>query len=221
MVHNKSKLLLQLGLLALLLATSLILGSARAVTQAHVYRGLSSGPRRPITVEITGTIDVDTTWTADDSPYIVTGDLMVSEGVTLTIEPGVEVRFETTDDQSAGADPDKVELIVAGTLMADGVTFTSNADPPAAGDWYGIRFLDSSTDWDGSAGSIITNSTIEYGSVGISIDGASPLISSSVITGMKGDDGISDSAPYPLCNNTAISSLLLAGTLARVVTAAP
>jgi len=122
------------------------------------------------TCEICGIITEDTTWTASGSPYLVSGDLSVGSGVTLTIEPGTEVRFATTDALSGG-DPDKVELIVAGTLVADGVTFTSNADTPAAGDWYGIRFLDSSTDWDGSGGSIIINSTIEYGTVGISIDG--------------------------------------------------
>ena len=46
-----------------------------------------------------GTITTDTTWTLTGSPYIVTGSITVqgadgADGVTtLTIEPGVEVRF--------------------------------------------------------------------------------------------------------------------------------
>jgi hypothetical protein len=147
-----------------------------------------------------GKVKEDTTWAVANSPYIVIGDLIINEGVALRIEPGVEVRFATTDAISFGEDPDKVELIVAGTLVADGVTFTSNADSPAAGDWYGIRFLPSSTDWDGTGGSIITNSTIEYGTVGISIAGASPMISSNVVTDMKGDDGIDGSTYDDSCD---------------------
>lgn len=47
---------------------------------------------------ISGDIAVDTTWTAAGSPYVVSGQLpiRVLPGVTLTIEPGVEVRFDPT-----------------------------------------------------------------------------------------------------------------------------
>ncbi|MGA9351689.1 MAG: choice-of-anchor Q domain-containing protein, partial [Anaerolineae bacterium] len=141
--------------------------------------------------EVSGTIDADTTWNVAGSPYTVSGDVIVSEGVMLSIEPGARLRFESNDVLSSGSDPDKVELIIKGTLVADGVTFTSNADSPAAGDWYGIRFLDSSVDY-GESGCVIENSTIEYGTVGISTDGASPLISNNTITEIKGNNADSD-----------------------------
>jgi hypothetical protein len=40
-----------------------------------------------------GGIYQNTTWTAANSPYIITGSVVVFPGKTLTIEPGCEVRF--------------------------------------------------------------------------------------------------------------------------------
>ena len=77
---------------------------------------------------VEGLITQDTTWSLTDSPYVVSKDIIVSPGVTLTIEPGVEVRF--------GGD---FSLIVEGSLSAHGeenntITFTSNKDQAEAGD---------------------------------------------------------------------------------------
>jgi hypothetical protein len=43
---------------------------------------------------VSGPIAQDTTWSRSDGPIVVVGDVTVAEGATLTIEPGVEVRFE-------------------------------------------------------------------------------------------------------------------------------
>ena len=44
--------------------------------------------------EVAGLLnDENLTWTKDKSPYLVTGSVYVSEGDTLTIEPGVDVQF--------------------------------------------------------------------------------------------------------------------------------
>ncbi|MCI0695386.1 TonB-dependent receptor [candidate division KSB1 bacterium] len=91
-------------------------------------------------------------WTLAASPYIVTGNVAVPEGRTLTIEPGVIVKF-------AGY----YSLKVNGTLRALGspanrIVFTSGADneyddlglaisnPATSNDWSGIEFTDSSND---------------------------------------------------------------------------
>jgi predicted outer membrane repeat protein len=115
----------------------------------------------------------DTTWTLENSPYTVTGSVLVSGDATLTIEAGVEVGFDA-----------RVTLQVNGTLVARGtaadpVVFTSNAASPAAGDWGYILFADSSQDatFDAggnyAAGSILEHCSVKYagGVSGSSSDG--------------------------------------------------
>ncbi len=109
-----------------------------------------------------GTIAGDTTWTLDGSPYLVTDDVTVNEGVTLTIEPGVVVKFNDDYD----------DLWVYGTLVADGtsdlpIIFTSIHDhsvggatgsgSPAGADWSGLYFMPS------SGGSVLDHVTVRYG----------------------------------------------------------
>ena len=69
---------------------------------------------------------VNTTLTVANSPYLVTTSLNVNDGVTLTIEKGVEIRFNAN-----------VYLQVFGTLNAKGVNFTANAST-TKGFWDGI-----------------------------------------------------------------------------------
>jgi len=44
---------------------------------------------------VTGIITSDTTWTKANSPYSLTGPVAVNSGITLTIEAGVQVYFNT------------------------------------------------------------------------------------------------------------------------------
>ncbi len=83
---------------------------------------------------VEGSIRQDTIWTLTDSPFVVSKDITVHPNVTLTIEPGVEVKF--------GGD---FSLLVEGSLSASGaenntIIFTSNKDQPGAGDWNTIKF---------------------------------------------------------------------------------
>ena len=59
---------------------------------------------------VCATITADTTWTVTASPYRVTCDVLVPAGVTLTVEAGVTVQFEHSDD----------DLLIAGKLQAAG-----------------------------------------------------------------------------------------------------
>jgi hypothetical protein len=59
--------------------------------------------------EIKESIQTDTTWTKENSPYILSGDIQVDKGVSLTIEPGVVVMGNGS------------AIKVAGQLYAEGI----------------------------------------------------------------------------------------------------
>ncbi|MBM4319396.1 MAG: hypothetical protein FJ125_05390, partial [Deltaproteobacteria bacterium] len=96
--------------------------------------GLAAASARADTPVADG-VNVDTTWTKAESPYLLTNDVVVQQGATLTIEPGVEVR----GSNAANGD---VELIVRGALVAEGrddapIVFRG-AGGDVAGYWEGI-----------------------------------------------------------------------------------
>ena len=87
---------------------------------------------------VSGFISSNTAWNLAGSPYIVVSNALLSHGYTLTINPGVIVKFnDSTALQIDG------ELIAIGTTE-DRITFTSNQSTPAAGDWAKIHFADTS-----------------------------------------------------------------------------
>ncbi|MEW6104433.1 MAG: right-handed parallel beta-helix repeat-containing protein, partial [bacterium] len=122
---------------------------------------------KPIWAEtyVYGTITGDTTWNLAGSPYIATDTVYVANGVKLTIEPGVTVRFAT-----------ETSLICYGTLNAIGtplgtITFTSSQTTPLAGDWKGIKLSGSGTD-----GSQISYCNIGYAKQAVYLENVSEIV---------------------------------------------
>jgi hypothetical protein len=160
---------------------------------------------------VSGLISTNTTWSSANSPYIVTGVVLVNSGITLTIDPGVTVKFDTgTSLQING------ELIARG-ISSNRIIFTSNQASPAEGDWGNIYFndvsIDATADVNGNylSGSIIEYALIEWG--GKNVKGllqtqkAFPYISNCMIKHGKSDGiysffGVSSGGPFYILNNT-------------------
>jgi hypothetical protein len=97
-------------------------------------------PRKPITPL--------TSQTWGPGIVIVNGDVVIPQGVTLTIAPGttIEVVYDFDKDRT-GSSLTKSEIVVYGSLIADDagnqanpVVFeSSHPSAPTAGQWYGIR----------------------------------------------------------------------------------
>jgi Carboxypeptidase regulatory-like domain/CARDB len=125
------------------------------------------------------------TWT-NSSVQIVTGNVTVPAGKTLTIEEGTIIKFESGTN-----------LIVDGTLVAQGgsgsqtIYFTSYDDEsvggdtggtksPALFDWGQIQFASTSTN------SVLNGVEVSYGSQNVAaeveVDGSSPSITNSTIS---------------------------------------
>jgi parallel beta-helix repeat protein len=103
---------------------------------------LAAGPAAAET-RIGGTLSENTTWTKQQSPYVVTADVTVPPGVTLTIEPGVTVRFKPDITDMHGDNKFDLEMQVQGSLIAHGaegdtIYFTTDAATPRWTDWQGI-----------------------------------------------------------------------------------
>tara|TARA_Y100000815_G_scaffold273672_1_gene305540 strand:- start:1768 stop:2394 length:627 start_codon:yes stop_codon:yes gene_type:complete len=82
---------------------------------------------------VSGGLFSDTTWNLAGSPYIITADVALFPGYTLTIEPGVVIKFNSG-----------TKLMLRGELLATAtsnnqIIFTSNMSNPVRGGWLGIE----------------------------------------------------------------------------------
>lgn len=92
----------------------------------------------PTSNNIGGTLTTDLVLEANEE-YILTEALIVPEGITLTINPGVVVRANTGSDVF-------VAIAQGATINAEGtssnpIVFTSNVATPNPGDWGGLIVL--------------------------------------------------------------------------------
>ena len=129
--------------------------------------------------DVCGPISASTTWTfIPGDSYIVTCTVTVSNNATLTIQPGVQVKFNANTSLVLGSDTAGI-LSAIGTISQP-ITFTTNDPVPAPGQWGSIAFVNT------TAASIIDRSTIEYGGAGsgntnIRISSSIPTIQRSTI----------------------------------------
>lgn len=150
-----------------------------------------------------GTITTDTTWTLAQSPYIITGTVTVqgvdgADGITtLTIEPGVELRFNAGKYLYVGDASGNPGALQAIGNESQPIVFTSNETSP----WYGINFRNTASD----PNCVMEHCVIEKsGQSNIRIDSASPAIRHCSIR-ESNDNGIHINIGTPEIRNTAIT----------------
>lgn len=121
-----------------------------------VHSTSSNAPNKQITlngVGVSGKIipggEVSGTWTNAESPYAVTGDIHIPRGRTLTIEPGVVVKFAGHFGLTVGY---RATLHARGT-QTEHIMFTAMDTDKG---WFGIRFVNSGAD------DVLKYCTIEY-----------------------------------------------------------
>ena len=179
-----------------------------------------------------GDINTNTVWQKARSPYIVTSTIRVRNSATLTIEPGVVVKFSTgtgmiiSETGTYGTNG----LLIANGTATDSIVFTSFSG--TSGGWKGIVFDDRSDDigicalsycrvenagevnaygiganiYARSTGSpAISNCRIQNSSAyGIYLTSSSPSINNSVISNSSSSDVIFLSSSGPTINNCNI-----------------
>ena len=116
--------------------------------------------------ELSGELLVDTTLTTANSPYVITTDLIVPTGVTLTIEAGVALELNS-----------QTNLRVMGTLVVVGTETSKVTISGRHGEtWGGVSFEEPST-----------QSTLSHLVIRGASRGKDPIINPSAISGLNAD----------------------------------
>jgi parallel beta-helix repeat protein len=133
---------------------------------AYAIISNTSSPEVKADVSVPSSISANTTWTPTGNPYIIQyHDVTIEAGVTLTIEPGVVVKFGQSDSLYVNGD-----VVANGTAETE-IVFTSMNDDsdgqdtngdgisstPAANDWGGLSFANTCT------GSLLNHVVVRYG----------------------------------------------------------
>jgi hypothetical protein len=160
---------------------------------------------------VSGVIERDTRWNAEDGPFIITGDILVTRRANLVIAPGTRIIIKDTAKTEYltvpfdKADSTLISIRVQGALTALGrrnnpITFTPQNAGIANFGWRGIiideadsRYVEIAfAEISGAAAgvtikksnAVVRNSVIENCNIGIhSIQGGAARIHNNLITG--------------------------------------
>ena len=97
-----------------------------------------------------GIMNHDTEITINQSPVILTSDLVIAPGANLTVDAGVKFEISEKDSMQSGLDDQRVEILVQGRLAIMGtesspVIFTPLDGSGKRDHWCGIKVLSDKT----------------------------------------------------------------------------
>lgn len=132
-----------------------------------------------------GSLGSDTLWTSADSPVEIPSDLVVPDGTTLTIEPGVTIELAKA-----------ASLVVQGQLIAigspdDPIVFTGAGEGDSKVRWKSLVFEETAVDAtfqnvdEYVSGSILSDCRFEMATKAVVLLGASPYVFSCEFIGNK------------------------------------
>lgn len=157
--------------------------------------------------EVFDDVTVDTTWTVAESPYVINFPTTVYPGATLSIDPGVVVKFEGSGSlvvegalQAAGTTSEKIHFT---SIKDDSVGGDTNADGastlPSVSDWQGILFMNASSP------STVANAEVRFAGVGIENHGSDISVSDTVLSNLN--SGIISFASEDMLTNVSFSNI--------------
>lgn len=126
---------------------------------------------------VPGDITSDVRWTVANSPYIVKGDINITEFGILRIDGGVQVKIEPTDGLRRGSDLNKIEINVNGAIIASAgnylpIVISGNSSTSAKGTWKGISFSNVS-----NVSNTMVNFEIHHADTAITLDNSTGVFS--------------------------------------------
>ncbi len=142
--------------------------------------------------DVTSDVTATTTWDKASSPYVIKANVVVQNGVTLTINPGVDVKFAGFYSLESAA----TGKIVAQGTEAMPINFTSSDLEPAVGDWDHLstgaggklvhcNIMHCTVAAYVDAGGIVSDSFIRASTTGVVLRGAGATIKDTTIVGLQ------------------------------------
>lgn len=156
-------------------------------------------------------ITASSSWTKDNSPYVIQSDITISKGAVLTIDPGVEIHFTASTSGKVGSGPN---LVIQGGLKAVGDSTNPISFVPAVQGslWGALYFYNSDP-----ANSTLQGCMIKGGR--IVCNTSSPTITQCAIYGSKsGIEIAANSQPQIIGNRITANGV---GILLESDTASP
>ncbi|MCF7811195.1 right-handed parallel beta-helix repeat-containing protein [bacterium] len=149
-------------------------------------------------------------FTTANSPYIISSDVMLPSGASLTIEPGVEIQVE----YSIKADS-RFKFRIKGSLFSEGteenpITFKSALESPKKGDWLGLIFETADDE-----NVVLKHTNIAHAHFGVMLTRRNAIIDNCIIEYCDSVGIFCDDYSEPDITNCTIRENSIAGILCR------